>query len=148
MSGQGDKDIHADKASAGGYDGRNAHSGIGYLPGDLRARLNAVKFSPLAPETMGKIADVLVAKSDLSPLLREGLRNILQEELDRFPIAEQGARGIHKLVKKHLDRPLTQEWRDKMLSMTPAGQVVSSLTKGTSRKIAAPGTARFKRKLP
>lgn len=119
--------------------------GIGHLPGAILERMKPITLAPMGRETLGKIADVIIAKSDLPPLLQEGLRGIVQEELDAFPIAEQGARGFHSLIQKHLDKPLTQEWREKMLSMTPAGQVVTSLTKGTSRKVAAPRTAHFRK---
>lgn len=121
-------------------------AGLGQLPAAMLERLKPITLAPLGPEVMGKIAEALIAKSDLPPLLQEGLRGIVKEELDATPM--QGARGLHSLIKKHLDKPLTQEWREKMLSMTPAGQVVSSLAKGTSRKVTAPKTAHFRRRAP
>lgn len=116
----------------------------------LHKRFENVTFAPLTPEIMKALAKRMIGESALSPMQQEGLCAIIHEDVigKKKVNAGMGARGLRHIINDYLRTPLTPEWEQTLLSRSPTANVINSLSKGTTRKIAAPRPARFRRTLP
>lgn len=115
--------------------------------GSLHEKFPNVQLKPLTQGVLKVLAERMIAESDLAPMLREGLCEIVKEDV----IAQKkihpgaGARALRAVINDYLRTPMTTEWEQELLSRSPTAIVINSLGKGTTRKMQAPKTARFRK---